>query len=320
LRGLEWCFSRERVQDSVEGWFHDADPIYLPLLHELTFSQKSRFIADWQLGQTLATNCRFFMEEAIRGLIAHQVQHFGRSVRAVYIQRDLEKGVHAQLPDLAFFGDERKEWASGRGWHTALRASALDTVDRIADAEDRALDQILGEKRVASADVQARFREGLLPPSDVRARLLDSLAGEGPPEKTLLSCNLVVVEPEPGPIHAFRFINLKNAGRATVQSERKNFLRLIAHVHQEKLFRRPEACHVILAPLVDRDTRRALRHYSLRFDQEELWQARKFWEFINVPYSAVQEGLLDAGRRLPHLLDEAIKGLRSASQLKLFDY
>jgi hypothetical protein len=320
--GLLWTFDKDRVSEAVRRWYQESDPVYLPLLSGLSELRRQRFVADWRLAQTLATNCRFFMEETIARILLHpnQREMFGRQVFAVYTHRDLAEGHLGRFPDITFMGEDRKEWAMARGWDARIRGSALDAVDRIALREDRLHDQVLA----ASGNRLDRVQDnpGIRTPfTKVIKVILSSLEGDGSWERLFLACNLVVVdEPEKGFVHAFRFINTRNASKKDVQADRKNYLRLLAYIQQEKFLRSPEKLRVVVSPLVDRQSSFSSNHHALRFSEEEYWPASRFWEFVRVQFTEVRNGIAAAGKDLPGLL-EGLHELpwKPGGQLGLFD-
>ena len=84
--GLTRTFDPQRIRGQVERFRFHGDPIYSRLLESTGGDLYETFVGFWKLGQTVATQSRFWIEWAIADIVRRQKARFGVQV---YALRDL---------------------------------------------------------------------------------------------------------------------------------------------------------------------------------------------------------------------------------------
>jgi hypothetical protein len=230
------------------------DPIYLNLLGGMNDEPLAKtFVSYWTIAQTLATQSRFWLEDAIAEIITSQSLRFGRLATHVYTQAMLGQGYLESRGGVANLGEVMKEHVTERSpWRPPMKKAALDAVDII-----------VGEQEREHVDLQQRRKfplrhDGIGVDKDLAylARVAAAVGGSAVSD-VAVQCNLLVVEPprkDARPhVFALRFVNPKTiSSHAQRKQERANLLRLYAYLVQEKIFRDPETIQACIADLLPR--------------------------------------------------------------------
>ena len=91
------------------------DPIYAHLLKGMNDEPLAKtFVSYWTIAQTLATQSRFWLENAVAEMIIHQVKRCGRPATHVYTQTMLGKGYLERDVRVAAIGEEEMEHLTDR--------------------------------------------------------------------------------------------------------------------------------------------------------------------------------------------------------------
>jgi hypothetical protein len=94
------------------------------------------------------------------------------------------------------------------------------------------------------------------------------------------------------------------------KQERVNLLRLYALLVQEKVMRAPQALSVCVAELVPRKTQRDTQdHYPDYFSSLTHWSNKRLWEFIGVPFEAVQIAIREVATQFREQLNYGLRRL-----------
>ena len=216
------------------------------------------FVSYWILGQTMATQSRFWLENAVAEMVIHQAQKLGRPVEHVYTQSMLADGWMSRKVSVAIIGKDKLEHLSNRSpWRAMIQCSALEGIDVAVGKRER--ERLAKREWFRSRDWQ-RENEPELKAQDRAdlARVVESLKGP-PAEETTIQCNLLVIGPnEKGgtpTVQAIRFVNPKTmSSHAYRKQERFNLMRVYALLVQEKIMREPSAINVCVAEFVPRQT------------------------------------------------------------------
>lgn len=289
--GLEQVFERQRIRRQVDRFVRHGDPVYSRLLRSSGTDLYETFAGFWKLGQTLATQSRFWLERAICDVVRHQPR-FGTRV---YSLSDLASGRWMQNGELAFMGDEETEWdATTRAFRVPLSRNLLDYVEREVGRQDRRapLSPVATDRGRASLWAEmARDDTAIL-------RNIAGKLSEPPWLPVAVQCNLLVVEPEPGGVWAFRFINDKSLSVAQARREMANVLRLFGWLSQEKILRRPDRMTAVVAELLPRWHDYPAERGSEMFSDVTWRSHRQFWKFVDVPFEAVEIAMERVGQEL----------------------
>jgi len=284
------------------------DPIYSELLKGMQdVPLETTFVSYWTIAHTLATQSRFWLENAIADILIHKAKQEGRNGLKVYTFDMLKSGYLERGVTVADLGEGRREQLSSRTpWRVLLQRKALSTVDLI-----------VGEQERERAAEDGKWFEGWQYESAEKdlenlRTIAHSLPGP-PSSEVTLQCNLLVIEPDRADKqpHAwgFRFVNRKTlSSHPTRKQERVNLLRLYAYLTQEKILRDPRQIHVYVAELFPRSSRFGARdRYPGYFSPQTYWSSNQLWEFIGVPFNVVTFALRDVAKEFRQQL---VKGLR----------
>lgn len=290
----------------------DEDPVYGALLEGLGDEQLAKaFVGYWTVGQTMASQSRFWLDHAIAEILLERFKRDGRTDVKIYPGWMLSAGYLDKRVSLAELGEEKREAVVGaKAWTVRMARDCLERIDVAVGNHER--------KHSPAENHRGDVSEiTLTDRAEDRAELssaIEHLAGDQV-QRVNISCNLLVVEPDrPGTeAHAWalRFINPKVfAQHAVRKQERTNILRLYAYLVQEKILRDPKQIRVHVAEIVPRNP---VRFESLRtpayFSDLTYMRCADLWSFFGVPFAAASEGMKQAGRELGERLREGLKGL-----------
>ncbi len=313
--GLNRISDETFLRRRYEEFRRNDDPVYADLLAGMGDERLSRtFVSYWMLGQTMATQSRFWLENAVAELIIHQAQKLGRNVSNVYTQNMLAAGWLSKNVNVAEIGEDQLEHLTDRRpWRVAIQRSALEGIDVAVGQRERervakrTLYRSRDWQREHEPELKARDRADL-------ARVVESLKGP-PAEETPLQCNLLVIGPntrggEPT-VRAIRFVNPKTmSSHAYRKQERVNLMRVYALLIQEKILREPAAIQVCVAELVPRVTSFDEQdRYPDYFSAETFWSSDELWLYIGVPFAAVRIAIREAGVELRERLSPGLRSL-----------
>jgi hypothetical protein len=272
------------------------------------------FVSYWTIAHTLATQSRFWLDEAIAKIIIEQAHKHGRLAIEVYSYAMLCHGYLHSRKRVADIGEEEIEHLSNiRTWRVGIQQSALQTIDVLVGEQER--ERVIERKsfqprqwhQVANKEAQQR---------DIRHLQEVEQALKGPPaSEVTLQCNLLVIEPDKqdGQVHAhaIRYVNPKTfASHPTRKQERVNLLRLYALLVQEKILRDPQAMHVCVAELVPRRVGYEYNDpYPDYFSTHTFWSTRTLWDFIGVPFDVVQVAMHDVAQEFRERLKAGLRDL-----------
>jgi hypothetical protein len=314
-RGLEHICDSGFLQARYRHFRNKADPIYTELLNGMQDEALAKtFVSYWTIAHTLATQSRFWLDDAIAKIIIKQAQTHGRFAIEVYSHSMLCQGYLQRRKPVVDIGEQEVEHLSNiRTWRESIQQSALQTIDVLVGEQER--------ERVATripfqprqwnqeANEEAQRR-------DMRHLQTVGQALKGPPaSEVILQCNLLVIEPDKrdGQVHAqaIRYINPKTfASHPTRKQERVNLLRLYALLVQEKILRDPQSIHVRVAELVPRRVDYEHNdHYPDYFSTHTFWPTKTLWEFIGVPFDVVQLALHDVAQEFRKRLKDGLRDL-----------
>lgn len=238
--GLESICTKEFLDERYVEFQRKHDPIYAELLDGMEDEALAKtFVSYWTIGQTIATQSRFWLEAAIAEIIIFQVKRRDRPATHVYSQAMLGQKYFERRVPIAEIGELELERLTERSpWRTDVQQSALREIDLLVGEQEREpppLREGMTPRHWSSeSNVMAMSKD-----RDHLARIAASLKGP-PATETPMQCNLLVIEPHKldGNIHAWgiRFINPKTISQhAARKQERVNLLRLYALLVQEKI-------------------------------------------------------------------------------------
>lgn len=326
--GLESICAKEFLDERYVEFQRKQDPIYAELLNGMDDEALAKtFVSYWTLGQTIATQSRFWLEAAIAEIIIFRVKHKAHSATHVYSQAMLGQKYFERRVPIAEIGELELERLTERSpWRTNVQQSALREIDILVGEQEREEPPVRDVKKdrhwSSEANVMAMSRD--------REHLVHIAASlKGPPAmETPMQCNLLVIEPDKldGQTHAWgiRFINPKTISQhAARKQERVNLLRLYALLVQEKIMRQPEAISVCLAELLPRKRQRESQdHNSDYFSAVTYWSSDKLWRFIGVPFGVVSIAIREEAKSFKKKLKDGLSMLLPENQQRekgLFD-
>jgi hypothetical protein len=312
--GLEAICDKHFLDQRYEEFQSKHDPIYGELLKGMGDEALAKtFVSYWTIGQTVATQSRFWLEDAIAEIIIFQVKHLDRPATHVYSQSMLGPYFQRRVP-IAEIGEQVLEHLSDRSpWEVPVQQSAL-----------KAIDILIGEQERTPKPPREMFHlrqwsnEQNTQAISTDREQLDHIASslKGPPAtSTRIQCNLLVIEPDKldGETHAWgiRFINPTTISKHPQRKqERVNLLRLYALLVQEKVMRQPASICVCLAELLPRRRQREDQdHYPDYFSALTYWSSDKLWRFIGVPFGVVSLAIRDEAKAFRKKLKEGLRTL-----------
>lgn len=295
------------------------DPIYVELLRGIKDEALAKtFVSYWTIAQTLATQSRFWLEDAVAEIITAQVKRFGRNATHVYSQRMLADGYWDRDVAVADLGEDYMEHLTGRRpWRPPMKGNALREVDGLVGEQER--ERVNKEQRKKQFLRRAwdEAADGKAAAKDLEhlQRIAKAVGGRAISDVSI-QCNLLVIEPDQkdGKPHvfAFRFINPKTvASHAQRKQERVNLLRLYAYLVQEKLLRQPATIHVSVAELLPRlgSSFEQYDYYPDYFSPQTYWCSDQLWKFIGVPFDVVSAAISNVATNFREQLHDGLKFL-----------
>ena len=184
--GLNRISDEKFMRRRYEEFKRNDDPVYADLLAGMNDERLSKtFVSYWILGQTMATQSRFWLEYAVAELIIHQAQRLGRPVEHVYTQSMLADGWMSRKVSVATIGEDQLEHLSDRSpWRAMIQRSALEGIDVTVGQRER--ERMAKREWFRSRDWQ-RENEPELKARDRAdlARVVESLKGPPAEETTL---------------------------------------------------------------------------------------------------------------------------------------
>ena len=312
--GLESICDEKFLKERYKEFTRKDDPVYVKLLEGMKDESLSKtLVSYWTIAQTLATQSRFWLENAIFKIIMHQMKNFGRNVELIYTQMMLSHGFFENRVSVCQMGEEEIENIKGRRpWRVKVHSLALQAIDLLVGQQERERVNLIEGQRARSwktpyGDVMARDRDHL-------AEVASAAHGSSLSDVTL-QCNMLVIEPDvqDGKPHtwAIRFINPKAiSSHAIRKQERINLLRLYAFLVKEKLNRDPEGIEVCVGEYVPRKTEYdSWDRYPDYFSSRTYWSSETLWGFIGVPFAVVTLALQEAAGHFRERLTNGLRGL-----------
>jgi len=316
--GLEEICDKKFLARRYSEFQKRSDPIYIDLLNGMEDEALAKtFVSYWMIGQTMATQSRFWLEDAIAQIITYQALHKNRPVTHVFSHAMLGQGIlkdFRERPTIAELGETAWEHTSDRSpWRALVQQAALREIDILIGEQER--EPVPERKPFAVREWSSEMNLKAIAKDKVHlARIVGALTGP-PPIETPLQCNLLVIEPDrfDAKPHAWgiRFINPKSiSSHSTRKQERVNLLRLYALLVQEKIMRQPESICVCLAELVPRKRQREmLDYYPDYFSAETFWSSESLWKFIGVPFGVVSLAIRDEAKAFRDKLKDGLRTL-----------
>jgi hypothetical protein len=308
-------FLAERYDEFV----YHHDPIYATLLDGMADEALAKtFVSYWTIAQTLATQSRFWLEDAVAEIVASQVPAGRRHASHVYSQGMLGEGYWDRNVGVADLGKKYPEHVTGRRpWRPPMKEKALKTVDLLVGRQER--ERAGGERRweglpgrlwKAAQDGEAAAKDR------AQLRRIAKAVGGREVSDVAVQCNLLVIELDQKDgkphVHAVRFINPKTfSSHAQRKQERVNLLRLYAYIVQEKLYPDPAKIHVCVAELLPRAEGAFARYdyYADYFSPHTYWTADQLWRFIGVPFDVVTQAITNVAQEFRERLRSGLKFL-----------
>jgi hypothetical protein len=313
-KGLAGISNAKFLDQRYKDFELKQDPIYADLLEGMNDEPLAKtFVSYWIVAQTLATQSRFWLEDAVGDLIRFQAENGKRPGAEVYTQHTVARRFPSKrLEYPAFFGKEAEYLGDNASWRAEIHQSALTTIDTL-----------VGEQERVGRPVRKPFqRRPWSPVNDAKARKLDQQhlaqvvgsAHSGPLEPTTLRCNLLLIQPDKADgkprVWAIRFINPKTFAQHPVRKqERVNLLRLYAFLIQKKLAA-PASITACVAALVPRKKGREWEDtYPDYFSFDTSWSNQQLWDFIGVPFDIVGIAIREAAVSFRKQLKEGLRHL-----------
>jgi hypothetical protein len=310
------------------------DPIYAELLSGMNNEALSKtFVSYWTIAHTLATQSRFWLEDAVAEIIMRQVrdnlrerqQDDGPKKVEVYSAKMLGAGYFKDRKPVADLGEDVLEHLTARSpWRVTMKTSVLTKIDTDVGEQERQQPpkrkpfqarQWTGEQNKPAKETDQRLL----------ANILGAFDGKEASEFTL-QCNLLVVDPDKVRdkvgVTGLRFVNPKTlSNHAARKQERVNLLRLYGYLVQERVYNDPKTIRVCVAELLPRygDFDMSDR-YPDYFSTDTYWTCDRLWKFIGVPYEVVPAAISAAAKDFSkRLIDGLNRLLPGHKEPTLFD-
>lgn len=313
--GLEKICDADFLRERHKEFIRRNDPIYTNLLQGMEdVALEQTFVSYFTIFQTLATQSRFWLDDAIARIVTEQAIRKEREATEVYSSSMLRNGSLRNRQVVADMGEVEVEHLSNqRAWKEVIQKSALDKINLVVGDEELLVLPPDGNSNprpnpiVKAAEDQKRDEQHL-------QEVIGALTGP-PVQQVNLQCNLLVIEPNKNDRQphawAIRYINPKTFSRHdTRKQERVNALRLYALLVQEKILREPKSIHVCVAELMPRKaTSVRMDHHPDYFSAKTYWNSQQLWEFIGVPFGVVQLAITDVAKEFRDRLKAGLRGL-----------
>lgn len=315
-KGLEQICAPEFLRKRYQEFIRKNDPIYTALLQGMDdIALEQTFVSYFTIFQTLATQSRFWLDDAIAQIVTEQAIRKERKATEVYSSLMLRNGYLKARRTVAEMGEVTTEHITNqRSWKEVVQKAALQKIDIMVGDEER----VQPKNDESEPPKKNRSQSQILKENnrDVERMREVAAALTGPPgESVTLQCNLLLIEPEKsdGQPHAWaiRYINPKTFSQHNARKqERVNILRLYALLVQEKILRDPKSIHVCVAELMPRyTTNYRTDNYPDYFSTKTYWTSKELWNFIGVPFGVVQLAITDVGKEFKMQLNEGLRGL-----------
>lgn len=300
---LEPIFVRERYARFQKK----VDPFFSRLLRGLDEPALARaFVTHWTLGQTLATQLRFWLEAAIIDCLVHQALELGRGITHVWCPAFAQD---SPVPIHELGESHRERMTMNRPVPVLVQRSALREIDLIVGAEE--LDG--GLSALLALGVEEGEATEMLEHRDADHLRRVAAALDGPPLKAVrIRCNLVVIEParrdSEASVYAVRYVN-PNVMRspAARKQERANLLRIVAWLAQEKAFRHAGEFDVRVAELLPpREASSFWDREAQYFTARTSASSEQLWHFLGIPPDCVMLAIEQASGALRASLRAAL--------------
>lgn len=308
--------SNERFLDRRYKEFeHKQDPVYAELLKGMGDEALSKtFVSYWTIAHTLATQSRFWLEDAVADIILEQARSRKRESLEVYSAKMLGAGYFIQRKPVSQLGEDELEHLTARSpWRVPMKTSVLSQIDLIVGEQERERPPERKPFQVrqwtSAEDAKAKGAD-----EHCRSRIVSAF-DNGTASDAPLQCNLLVVDPEKVKgtpcVYGFRFINPKTlSNHAARKQERVNLLRLYGYLVQEKIYTDPATIRVCVAELLPRygDFDMSDR-YPDYFSSATYWTCEKLWKFIGVPFEVVTLAIRAVAQEFRQKLIVGLRGL-----------
>lgn len=138
--GLDELLSPRFLQGRYRKFESEHDPIYHTILACVQDeSLVKAFVSYWAIAQTMATQSRFWLEDAIAEIVVHQCKYFGRNASHVYWQKTLGMGHFAAQTHVSEIGERELEHHQGRKpWRVLIQESAVNAAAFLVEEQERA--------------------------------------------------------------------------------------------------------------------------------------------------------------------------------------
>jgi hypothetical protein len=304
------------------------DPVYVELLTAMKEEALAKtFVSYWTIAQTLATQSRFWLEDAVADIILMEVRRFGRRATHVYSQKMLSDGYLERQVAVAELGEHSREHLMDRKpWRPLMKENALREVDVLVGEQERERVSIEYRQQVGLRRTWDEARNGKAAKVDQEQlnRIAQAVGGRRTSD-VAIQCNLLVVdvqEDDKPQVFAFRFVNPNTiSSHAKRKQERVNLLRLYAYLVQEKPFRNPTTIHVRVAELLPRlesDFNR-YDYYPDYFSPHTYWDSNRLWDFIGVPFWVVSQAIRNVGQEFRERLNDGLRSLLPGARSPIED-
>ena len=314
--GLAYLCDPKFLGKRYKDFKKKADPIYGRLLEGMNDEPLAKtFVSYWTIAHTLATQSRFWLEDAVADIILHQVRQRQRELAMVFSAKMLGAGYFAQRKCVAELGEDALEHLSSRSpWRVPMSPRLLSEIDTMVGEQEQ-------ESPPERKPFQAREwtdegnERAVAKDASLRKKIDGALGQGGEPSEISLQCNLLVVDPEKTEgapsVQAIRFVNPKTlSNHAARKQERVNLLRLYGYLIQEKVYHKSPAINVCVAELLPRHGH--FDHsdrYPDYFSTATYWSCKKLWKFIGVPYEVVSIAIEREAKEFRDRLIEGLRGL-----------
>lgn len=138
-RGLSKICDSDFLKARYDAFRDKEDPIYLELLDGMKDEPLSRtFVSYWTTAHTLATQSRFWIENAIAEVLIRVAQKNEKNDLRIYSQSMLGDGWIDRGVSVVDIGEEQLEHLSDRRpWRVSMQRHILETVDVIVGEQER---------------------------------------------------------------------------------------------------------------------------------------------------------------------------------------